>query len=161
MEKLAELSLLSLFGLYKTQEKSRLQGGESQTCGAQKGGVNAYDNTQHPITWLVKNYWYRTLTCNYRPWVFPGFTAYQWCPHSPERYELCYWEPLLPVAHWLSNISGLVKGVLKAMEKWRTDTGWLAGSNQSKVFLQHMERRRLAHYWNPLNGQKMMEEVSA
>jgi len=32
MEKLAELSLLSLFGLYKTEEKSRLQGGKSKNA---------------------------------------------------------------------------------------------------------------------------------
>lgn len=50
MEKLAELSLQSLFGLYKTQEKSRLQGGESQTRGAWEGGDNAYDDTHHPTT---------------------------------------------------------------------------------------------------------------
>lgn len=56
MEKLAELSLLSLFGVYKTEEKSRLQGGKSKMLSSQKGGYNAYDNVQHPITLLMQNY---------------------------------------------------------------------------------------------------------
>uniref|UniRef100_A0A8C6YRJ3 acid phosphatase n=1 Tax=Nothoprocta perdicaria TaxID=30464 RepID=A0A8C6YRJ3_NOTPE len=46
MKKLAELSLLSLFGVYKTEEKSRLQGGKARTHSFQKGGCKAYDNAQ-------------------------------------------------------------------------------------------------------------------
>lgn len=56
MEKLAELSLSSLFGVYKTEEKSRLQGGKSRMLSSQKGGDNAYDNIQRPITLFMQNY---------------------------------------------------------------------------------------------------------
>lgn len=56
MEKLAELSLSSLFGVYKTEEKSRLQGGKSKMLSSQKGEDNVYDNIQHPITLLMQNY---------------------------------------------------------------------------------------------------------
>lgn len=56
MEKLAELSLSSLFGVYKTEEKSRLQGGKSKMLSSQKGGDNAYDNIQQPTTLLMQNY---------------------------------------------------------------------------------------------------------
>lgn len=56
MEKLAELSLSSLFGVYKTEEKSRLQGGKSKMLSSPKGGDNAYDNIQQPTTLLMQNY---------------------------------------------------------------------------------------------------------
>lgn len=56
MEKLAELSLLSLFGIYKTEEKSRLQGGKYKMHSSQTGGDNAYGNMQHPVTFLMQNY---------------------------------------------------------------------------------------------------------
>lgn len=36
MEKLAELALLSLFGVYKTEEKSRLQGGKKKCIALRK-----------------------------------------------------------------------------------------------------------------------------
>ncbi|GAB0184323.1 dnaJ subfamily C member 13 [Grus japonensis] len=64
MEKLAELSLLSLFGLYKTEEKSRLQGaaGSAVLVGAGPGSSGSPARSWHRMNIIREN---RDLACFY------------------------------------------------------------------------------------------------